>query len=86
MLEKRLEILFEPSEYELLKSIAVQEHRSVGEIIREAVREKYLVGSDAEKEAAMQRVLSGKYALDWPEWDELEKAIAREVAKQYESD
>lgn len=86
MLEKRLEILFEPSEYELLKSIAVQEHRSVGEIIREAVREKYLVGSDAEKEAAMQRVLSGKYALDWPEWDELEKAIAREVARPYESD
>lgn len=86
MLEKRLEILFDPSEYELLKSIAAQEQRSIGEIIREAVREKYLAGDNTEREAAVKRMLSGKYEMDWPEWDELEKVIAREVIRQYEAD
>lgn len=50
--EKRVEILFEPTDYERLAEIARREHKSVGGIIREAVAKYVTSPSEAEREAA----------------------------------
>lgn len=53
--DKRVEILFEPRDYQRLQEIAQRERKSVGSVVREAVA-KYITGpSEAEREAAWDR-------------------------------
>jgi hypothetical protein len=50
--DKRVEVLFEPSDYKRLEEVAHREGKAVGAMIREAVA-KYVTGpSEAEREAA----------------------------------
>jgi hypothetical protein len=42
MLSKRTSILFEPEEYQHLVKLASENNTSVGELVRQAVREMYL--------------------------------------------
>lgn len=53
--EKRVEILFEPSDYERLAEVARREGRSVGGVIREAVAKYVTSPSEAERAAAWRR-------------------------------
>lgn len=72
--DKRVEVLFEPSEYRVLEDAAHRQGKSVGSMIREAVA-KYVAGpSREERIAAMKRLLSGKYDIDVPESPEELKA------------
>ncbi len=71
---KRVEVLFEPSEYQLIKKKAKIQKISLGEFIRSAVRS--VVESDAEeRKKALEELISGDFAIDLPDWDEVEKII-----------
>ena len=71
---KRVEVLFEPKEYKLIKKKAKSQKVSLGEFIRSAVRS--VVESDAdEKKRALEELISGDFAIDLPDWDEVEKII-----------
>lgn len=86
MLEKRLEILLDPLEYEKLKLYASSTGKSVGELVREAVRNKYVVPADQAREEAVRRLVSPDLEEDWPEWSELKKIITREAGGIDEAD
>lgn len=86
MLEKRLEVLLDPLEYEKLKLCASSTGKSVGELVREAVRDKYIVPADQAREEAVRRLVSPDFEEDWPEWSELKKLIAHEAGGMDEAD
>ncbi|MBE3587422.1 MAG: hypothetical protein IMW93_02495 [Thermoanaerobacteraceae bacterium] len=78
---KRVEVLFDPVEYQKLKQVAEAKGRSVGDLVREAVRSKYLVPHETKRKQAVRRLLSGSLELEWPEWQELERVIEKEVTR-----
>ncbi len=56
--DKRVEVLFEPSEYRILEDAAQRQGKSVGAMVREAVV-KYVTGPSQEKrEAAIKHLRS----------------------------
>lgn len=75
MLKKRLEILFEPSDYHQLEEIARLRRRSVGSLVREAVEKYVLQPTHEQKRSALQWILSGEDDLG--SWEELKGAISR---------
>ena len=84
MLSKRVEILLDPAEMEALRRQAKKAKKSVGALIREAVKEKYLTPTRKEREAALRRLLSAECQIDLPPWKqvkkELEKGMGRGIA------
>lgn len=84
MLNKRVEILFDPAEMEALRRQAKKARKSVGALIREAVKEKYLTPTRKEREAALRRLLSAECQIDLPPWkqvkEELEASMGRGIA------
>ena len=86
---KRVEVLFEPSEYRTLEDAAHREGKSVGSMVREAVA-KYVTDSDrARRKQALDWILAQDFS-DLPPWEELKEemaeAEAREFDKLYETD
>jgi hypothetical protein len=75
VLKKRLEILFEPSDYHLLEEIARLRRRSVGSLVREAVEKYVLQPTQEEERKALEWILSGEDDLG--SWEELKEAISR---------
>jgi len=76
VLKKRFELLMEEKEYLYLRNKAGELNRSIGELIREAVREKYLYPDQQKREIALQKIQSGDYALPTPvEWHEIEDEL-----------
>lgn len=76
VLKKRFELLMEEKEYLYLRNKADEKNRSIGELIREAVREKYLYPDQQKRETALQKIQSGDYALPTPvEWYEIEDEL-----------
>jgi len=73
VLKKRVEVLFEPTEYERLSAEAKRRRRSVGWMVREAVREQYLAPTREEKEAALKRLLARRDDLGT--WEEAKDLI-----------
>jgi hypothetical protein len=74
---RRAQILMEPDEYGRLEEIARRRGVSVGSLVREAVRDRYLTGGEARRKA-----LAEIYALDlpvaeWGDWKEIEEEIER---------
>jgi hypothetical protein len=51
-MHKRVQVLMEPDEAKRLEAIALQRRTSVGDLMRQAVRERYLGAPDQRKEAA----------------------------------
>lgn len=80
MLKKRLEILFEPSDYHQLEEIARLRRRSVGSLVREAVEKYVLQPTHEQKRSALQWILSGEDDLG--SWEELKGAISRSPAEE----
>ena len=84
MLNKRVEILFDPAEMEALRRQAKKAKKSVGALIRDAVKEKYLTPTRKEREAALRRLLSAECQIDLPPWmqvkKELEESMGRGIA------
>jgi hypothetical protein len=64
---KRAQILMEPEDYRRLEEIARQKNASVAELIRIAVRERYL-GGGAERRAGVESICSMNLpVIPWPE-------------------
>ena len=66
---KRAQILMEPAEYEQLEIRAAHEGVSVAELVREAVRERYLKGSPRKAEAAASIIGMNLPVVDWQDID-----------------
>ena len=77
---RRLEILLSPKDYELLRQKALDEEQSVGELVREAIREKYGGASLESKRAALQRLLRLK--LPVADWARMKREITQGMMKQ----
>jgi hypothetical protein len=91
MLKKRVEVLFEPSEYHKLEEMAQAERRSVGSLVREAVEKYVLRPAREERHQALEWILSGEDDLG--SWEELKEEILRapierleRIERQIESD
>jgi hypothetical protein len=80
VLKKRVEVLFEPSEYHELEEIAQARRRSVGSLVREAVERYVLQPTQEGKREALEWILSGEDDLG--SWEELKKAISRGAAEE----
>jgi hypothetical protein len=84
MLNKRVEILFESSEMEALRRQAKKAKKSVGALIREAVKEKYLMPTRKDREAALRKLLSAECQIKFPPWkklkEEIEASLGRDIA------
>lgn len=75
MLKKRVEILFDPTEYRRLEQKARTEKRSVGSVVREAV-EKYVIRpTDEERRKAFEWLRSQEMDID-SDWEQVKKEIA----------
>jgi hypothetical protein len=55
MLTKRLEILFDPKEFDVLKRKAMEEGKSVANLVRETMKEKIIDSSMKQKERGEKR-------------------------------
>jgi hypothetical protein len=80
MLKKRVEVLFEPSEYHQLEEVAHARRRSVGSVVREAVEKYVLQPTQEGKREALEWILSGEDDLG--SWEELKEAISRGAAEE----
>ncbi len=85
MLTKRLEILFEPKEFETIKQKALAEGKSVAKLIRETLREKLIDRDINEKEQALKRLFSLKPESPFSEWDLEKERITKERVKEIET-
>lgn len=73
-LTKRVQVLFNPEQLKELKKRAKAREGSVGELIREAVEEKYLSKTlTEEKVAAAKKIIAMELPIS--DWEEMEKEI-----------
>lgn len=80
--DKRVEILFEPTDYERLSEIARREHKSVGSVVREAVAKYVTSPADETRRKAFEWLTTTDTGIDWGTPEELSKWYAR---TKYES-
>lgn len=85
MLTKRLEILFDPKEFEIIKKRAVAEGKSIANLIREAVREKVLDRDTKQKQKALKRLFSPAMETSFDEWEEEKKKLIKNRSKKFEA-
>jgi predicted transcriptional regulator len=88
VLKKRVEVLFEPSEYRRLEELAQARKRSVGSLVREAV-EKYVLQPTAEqKRRALEWIAAQRGPVGSPEEIRRDILAARDEAieKSLETD
>jgi hypothetical protein len=64
MRTKRVQVLMAPEEYEQLERAAKQQRVSVGDLIRRAVRERYL-RAEERRQQAFESLLNTKIESDW---------------------
>ena len=86
MLSKRVEILLDPAEMEALRRQAKKAKKSVGALIREAVKEKYLTPTRKEREAALRRLLSAECQIDLPPWKQVKKELEESMGRGIAAD
>ncbi len=86
MLSKRVEILLDPAEMETLRRQARKAKKSVGALIREAVKEKYLTPTSKERKEALKRLLSAECQIDLPPWKQLKKELEESMGRGIAAD
>lgn len=74
-LETKATILFEPAQYQELKRLAKAQGKAVGELVREAVAEKYHLADHSERLAAVERLASMRAPV--ADWEQMEEEILR---------
>mgnify|MGYP001619642771 FL=1 len=86
MLSKRVEILLDPAEMESLRQQARKAKKSVGALIREAVKEKYLTPTSKERKEALKRLFSPQRAISFPSWKKIKKDLEDSMRRRIETD
>ena len=85
MLTKRLEILFDPKEFEILEKKAKAEGKSIASLAREALKEKIMDSSVKQKEKALKKLFSLSMEMSFDEWEEEKKRIIKKRVKEIET-
>tara|TARA_B100000315_G_scaffold243712_1_gene267419 strand:+ start:639 stop:899 length:261 start_codon:yes stop_codon:yes gene_type:complete len=85
MLTKRLEILFDPKEFEAIRKKAKSEDKSVARLIREAVKEKIIDKDKKRKDLALKRLFSPEMETSFGKWTEEKKKIIKGRIKEIEA-
>ena len=75
MLSKRVEILLDPAEMEALRRQAKKANKSIGALIREAVKEKYLTPAPKERKEALKQLLAPEHAVRFPSWKKIKQEL-----------
>jgi Ribbon-helix-helix protein, copG family len=86
MLSKRVEILLDPAEMEALRRYAKKAKKSVGALIRDAVKEKYLTPTPKERKEALKRLLSPERAISFPSWKKIKQELEDSMRRGIETD
>ena len=86
MLSKRVEILLDPAEMEALRREAKKAKKSVGALIREAVKEKFLTPTSKDRKEALKRLLSAQRAISFPSWKKIKKELEDSMRRGIETD
>jgi hypothetical protein len=73
-LSARFQVLMDPKELEELRKIAKQRRTSVGRLFRDAVREKFLGGSEERRRRSAERILAMEIG-PLPDWEALEEEL-----------
>ncbi|MCL2316361.1 MAG: hypothetical protein FWC46_04645 [Actinomycetia bacterium] len=76
ILERRVQVLFDPQEYEALADLARTQNRSVGSIIRESVQ-RTLSRPASAREAALGRLLARAGDAPVGDWDTVKDGFER---------
>lgn len=71
---ERTQLLMDPAELKELRRIAKRRRVSVGSLIRDAVREKYLENKDEERRRAAEAIVSMNIG-PLPDWEELKEEL-----------
>lgn len=87
MLKKRVEVLFEPSEYRRLEAVARGKKRPVGSIVREAVEKYVLQPTEKERREAVEWFATQRGPVGSPEEirEEILRAIDEGIEKSLET-
>lgn len=72
---KRVQVLMEPGEFDLLEALARKQRSSVSDLMREAARAHWLARATTAQRASAARAFLGLADTPLPEWDELEREI-----------
>lgn len=72
---KRVQVLMEPEEFDLLEALARRQRSSVSDLMREAARAHWLVGASNAQRSSAARTFLGLIDAPLPEWEELEREI-----------
>lgn len=82
-LERRVQVLFDPSQYAALEAEAAERHQSVGSLIREAVDERLRTRRTSQQEA-LARLFARADAHPTPgpiDWEEEKDLMEREYLR-----
>lgn len=82
--DRRVEVLFEQQQYKRLEEAAHREGKSVGAMVREAVAKYVVSPTGAEREAALQRLLSIDTGIDPGSPEELKRDLVRDMDEYLE--
>ena len=86
MLSKRVEVLLDPTEMEALRREAKKTKKSIGALIRDALKEKYLTPTPKERKEALKRLLSRECQIDLPPWKQLKKELEESMGRGIAAD
>ncbi len=81
MLSKRVEILLDPPEMEALRRRAKESKTSIGALIRDAVKEKYLTPTPEKRAAALSRLFSPQREVKFPSWKKLKRELDQSMRR-----
>ena len=79
-LERRVQVLFDPAEYEQLEALAKKERRSVGAVVRQSVR-RTLDDKSEKRRAAYERMLARADShprLPVGDWNDVKETFERD--------
>lgn len=85
MLTKRLEILLDPDEYKEIQREAKERGASVGQLVRDVLREKMVTPRKKISMQAFQRLFSKEMEIDISSWIDEKKKITKTRIKEIET-
>ena len=81
-LTKRVEVLFDPQQHELIEQIARSRGETVGALVRRAVEQQYLGPTLEQRRAAVEDLLNQESDLTW---EEAKRILESDVGRRLEA-